>query len=695
MLQKTIMSKNSRLGIDIGGTFTDLIVTDEDGSLESFKSPTTDPEFQRGIENVLGKAEFDQSEVSEVTHGNTVATNTVIERTGVTVGLLYTDGFRDLMDMGRGVRPVESAVDPYYQRPHEENPIVPRYLRRPVKERILEDGTVLFDIEENIGDLEAELDYLVDEGVDAVAVCLMHGYKYPRHERRVKEVVADRHPGVPCFISSDVCPYPREYDRTSTTVLNAYTAPIMTEYLDRYQDALDSHVDMDETAAWYMTNSRGMTTYEEIEPRPVRTFDCGPVAGVMAVQRYGAELGIDNLISFDMGGTTCDVGLIQDGEPLMAQENEIEHDIISALPTVDVNSIGSGGGSIATVDPAGGLSVGPESAGANPGPACFGRGGDQPTLTDAFATLGILSGDIPLGGELAVDESLARSSLEGLCESVGVDPEGAAEMIYEVASADMAEAIREMTIYRGIDTDDFTMVAYGAGGPVVASNVAAQVDIPEIIVPRFAGVFSAFGLTVSDIVYEAVEPIQSYLGHTSPEELETEYEQLANECIEVLENRDIPADDWSLEFSFDGWYQGQSWDLRATIEDPDDVDDLQSEMQQRFAQRHDELRGFELDDTPIRCLQVRVTGLAERQLSALREVDRSGDANPAGTREMYVDGQWQESPYYREQDVPPGSVLTGPAVIHTDTFTIKVEPDHTCERDRWGNYRIKTTEGDE
>lgn len=684
------MQPETQLGLDIGGTFTDLIVTEEDGSLDSFKSPTTDPEFEVGITDALEKASFDGDAVREVTHGNTVATNAVVERTGVTVGLLHTDGFRDLMDMGRGVRPVESAVDPYYQRPHEIDPIVPRYLRRPVKERILEDGTVLFDLEENVDDLRAEVDYLVEEGVNSIAVCLMHGYKYPEHEKRVKEVVEEMYPEVPCYISSDVCPYPREYDRTSTTVLNAYTAPIMEDYLDRYQGAIGEFVDLDDTSTWYMTNSRGMTTYDEIKRQPVRSFECGPVAGVMGVQHYGSQLDKGDLIGFDMGGTTCDVGMIRNGEPLMSQEYELEHDIVSALPAVNVNSIGSGGGSIATVDPAGGLSVGPESAGADPGPACFDRGGERPTLTDAFAAMGILSPDVPLGGELAVDRELARDVLADIGDSLGVGPNEAAEMIYEVACSDMAEAIREMTIYRGIDTEDFTMVAYGAGGPVVASRVAETVDIPEVIVPRFAGVFSAFGLSVSDVVYETIEPIQGYIGATRPEDITDTFRRLAEECTEVMDDQGIPEEKRTIEFSFDGWYQGQSWDLRATLPPLETIDDIQQEMQESFQAQHESLRGFTLDDTPIRCLQTRVTGLSERETAPLQSVEPGTGAEPAGTRELFTTEGWQDAPYYRMSDLGGGDSFSGPAIVHTDTFTVMVDAGHECEIDEWGNCRIET-----
>lgn len=684
------MPPNTTLGLDIGGTFTDLIQTNDDGSLESYKSPTTDPEFERGITNVLEKPGLDRDHVTEVTHGNTVATNAVVERTGVTVGLLHTDGFRDLMDMGRGVRPVESAVNPYYQRPHEVDPIVPRYLRRPVKERILEDGTVVFDIEDNIDDLRDEIDYLVENGVDSIAVCLMHGYKHTEHEERVREVVEDMYPELPCYISSAVCPYPREYDRTSTTVLNAYTAPIMEDYLDRYRGAIGDFVDLDDTSTWYMTNSRGMTTYDEIQAQPVRTFECGPVAGIMGVQHYGEKLDRENLIGFDMGGTTCDVGLIQDGEPLMSNENELEHDIVSALPAVDVNSIGSGGGSIATVDPAGGLSVGPESAGSDPGPACFDRGGTRPTLTDAFAAMGILSPDIPLGGELAVDRDLARDALTGIGDSLGVSTDAAAEMIYEVACSNMAEAIREMTIYRGIDPEDFTMVAYGAGGPVVASRVADKVGISEIVIPRFAGVFSAFGLSVADITYEAIESIQGYVTATDADKLRATFDRLAAECSDVLEEHGIPADRRTLEFSFDGWYQGQSWDLRATLPPLEQIDDLHAEMTERFADQHEALRGFKLDDTPIRCLQVRVTGMSERETKPLTTIETGSDGQPAGTRELFTEDGWTEAPYYEMSALGAGDTITGPAVVHTDTFTVNVSVGHSFRIDEWGNCRIQT-----
>jgi len=686
-------SKSTRLGIDIGGTFTDLIVTDEEGRLESFKAFTTDPEFERGVGNVLKKPVLDAEDVSEARHGTTVATNAVVERTGVTVGLLHTDGFRDLMDMGRGVRPPDDAVNPHYQRPHEVNPIVPRYLRRPVKERILEDGSVLFDLEENIDDLRGEINYLLKQDVDVIVVCLMHGYKYSEHEERVKEEVEAITSDVPCFTSSDICPYPREYDRTCTTVLNGYTSPIMTDYLERYQQALDDFVDLSDTGTWYMTNSRGMTTYEEFKSTPVKSFESGPVAGMMGVQRYSSLLDSENLLGFDMGGTTCDIGMIRDGELLMSSEHEIEHDIISALPTVDINSIGSGGGSIASIDPAGGINVGPESAGSDPGPACFGRGGEEPTLTDAFAVLDYLSSDYPLGGEVAVDEQLARDSMEDICDALGIDPETAADLIYEVASSDMAEAIREQTVYRGIDPSEFSIVGYGAGGPVLASKVAEEVEISEVVIPRFAGVFSAVGLGVADITYESVEPIQELLPHLDTESMEETFAALAEECLDVLRDRGLSDENISLEYNFDGWYQGQSWDLRTKLSPPEESDDILKEMQQEFTERHETLRGFSLDEAPIRCLQARVTGFAQQEKFPINEIEEATGEPAADHRDVTFAGERQEVPCYDGSELKAGHSLEGPAIIHTDTYTVKVDPGQSCEVDAWGNYRIQTAAG--
>lgn len=687
-----LITAMSKIGIDIGGTFTDLLEIDESGGLQSNKAFTTDPEFEVGITNVLEKTDLSGEGVSEVYHGTTVATNAVIERSGMNVGLLYTDGFRDLMDMGRGVRPVEAGVDPFYQRPHEIDPLVPRYLRRPVKERVLEDGTVLFDIEENIDDLREEIDYLVEQGVDAIAVCLLHGYKHPEHERQVKEVVKEMYPDVPCYISSDICPYPREYDRTSTTVLNGYTAPIMTDYLDRYRDAINQFAEIENAAMWYMSNSGGMRTYDDIKQRPILTFDCGPVAGTMGVQNYGELLDEDNLIGFDMGGTTCDVSMIRNGKPLIANEHEIEFDIISALPSVEIKAIGSGGGSIATIDPAGGVSVGPESAGSDPGPACFGRGGEEPTLTDAVTALGYLSPDVPLADEVAVDVDLAREVLSDFADTLDVETERAARMVYEVAGSDMAGALREMTIYQGIDPEEFTLVAYGAAGPLLAPKVASELQIPDVVVPRFAGVFSAYGLTTTDVSYESVEPIQHLLNDVEAEDLKETFQSLREECVSVLQDRGVSRSDVVLEYSFDGWYQGQSRDLRATLaREMLEGDDLLVQMRESFDDRHDAMRGFSLPDTPIRLLQARVTGFSASDTTLLEESELTDDeATEAGTREIVIDGERVSVPYYYDEDLCPGQEVSGPSVIHSDTFTIKLNGGQECRLDKWQNYRIQT-----
>ena len=500
------------VGVDVGGTFTDLVLFDsERGALEVCKVPSTAQDQSRGVVNGLERMLPDLSGLDRLIHGTTVATNTLLEGTGACVAMITTEGFRDVLEIGRTRRVLPSVYDTTFVRPP---PLVARPLRFEVSERIDHDGATLAPLDESA--IEAIAGRLADADVEALAVCFLHAYANPDHERRALDVVRRAAPEVAPTASHEVVPEFREYERFSTTVINAYLLPVMSRYLSTLGAALSGRGYGG--AVYTMASNGGTMDLETVQSLPIRTILSGPVGGVAGALRVAEAEAITHFVTCDMGGTSTDVCLVEHGSPSSVNETAFVGYPIKGRQ-IDISTVGAGGGSIAWADGAETLRVGPRSAGAVPGPACYGLGGAEPTITDANMVMGRI-GTRRLGGAIEPDPTLARDAVESLAERLGV--EGVVRMadgIVRVAVAQMASAIREVTIERGYDPADFSLVAFGGAGPMHATMLAEDIGMSEVVIPEYPGNLSALGLLASDQIYETVRTFLGRLDTLDPGEL--------------------------------------------------------------------------------------------------------------------------------------------------------------------------------
>lgn len=672
-----------RIGIDTGGTFTDLVVADGGRVRAAVKSLTTHDDFPTGTLNALAKASIGGEDVQRIVHGTTVALNAILTRRGAEVGLITTKGYRDLLDMGRGWRPWEDAlIDPRYRRPHELRPIIERHRRRTVPERVRADGGTVLALRED--DVVAEVASLVASGCESIAICFLHSYKHPGHEQRAAEIVRKHFPALSVSTSADVAPFPREYSRFSTCVLNAYAQPLM----DTYTSDLEKRLKGSGYAAplMFMTNDGGLVAPEQATARPVTTLNSGPVGGVMGAEMYSRRLGIPNLVGFDMGGTSTDVAVVADGRASIKRELELEHDLIASIPVLEIYSIGAGGGSIASLDTAGGLNVGPESAGSNPGPACYGRGGTLPTVTDAFLMLGMLDPDVALGGEIPPDLDAAERAYAALADQLGATPLDLAVAVTEVAIHNMAEAVRQLTVYRGSDPRDFALLAYGAAGPLVAAQVARALRMPRVVFPALAGVFSAFGLLGARIFEEEVTPVMA----VATEELATQLFARLRESgarLAATPGREAAH----MEFRLDAMYAGQRSELEALV-DPTHEQPL-AHLREVFDEAHRRQFGYTLPaDIHVSTLRTRaVEAAAEEILPPELEARQPGEAKHR--RAVTIGGErYEATPVYEAAALAPGQRVVGPAIVEAPSYTAVIGDGDVAEINAVGDIVVDIKE---
>jgi N-methylhydantoinase A len=491
-----------RVATDIGGTFTDLVYLDEQsGRVGTAKVDTTPPDFERGVLDVMQKAELDPKAIEFFVHGTTVIINAITERTGAKTALITTKGFRDVLEITRANRP--DIYNFYYTKP---KPFVPRYLREEVTERVNYKGEILTPLDE--GEVRRVVEQLRKEGVEAIAVCFLHSYSNPEHETRCGKLIRELWPEVSVTLSHEVTKEWREYERTSTTVLNSYVKPIAGRYLDLLEQRLRRE---GVPGSLYLMQSNGGTaTFAAAKRSPIAVVESGPVAGVLGSQALGELLGEKNLISFDMGGTTAKCSLIEDGQVKVTTEYRIERTRTRPgypikVPVVDIVEIGAGGGSIAWLDAVGALHVGPKSAGAQPGPACYGRGGEEPTVTDANVLVGRINPEYFLGGEIPLDVERARRAMTKISQPLGVEVEEAALGVIQLANANMVNALKLISLYRGYDPRDFTLVAFGGAGPMHAAALAKELSVKRVLIPPNPAVFSAWGMLGTDLRYDIVQ----------------------------------------------------------------------------------------------------------------------------------------------------------------------------------------------
>jgi len=679
-----------RLGVDVGGTFTDLVLMDDAGSVTVAKTPSTPRNLAQAVEQGLSllaerlgvSVTGLMSTCVSVSHGTTVATNALLERRGARVALLTTAGFRDLLEMREGSK----TTGRYDLLSPPPAPLVPRYLRLPVQERVRYTGDI--EISLDPARLTQCLEQLDREDVEALAICFLHSTVNPRHEQLAGQTLSERFPGLYVCLSHQVLPQVGEYDRLSTTVVNAYVGPILGSYLHGLGQSLNR--------LGYRREVLVMQSHGGVLPAPAAAklaagaVLSGPAAGVYGAVFYGELLGLDDLISLDMGGTSTDITLVEGGRPAVVSRREVGGTRI-ALPSLAVHSLGAGGGSIAAVGPDGLLAVGPESAGAEPGPACYGQGGALPTVTDANLLLGYLNPARFLGGSIvlyrdAAEAALNRHVARPMCE----DMLRAAFGVHRLVNVQMAEGMRIVTVREGHDPRRFTLLAGGGAAGMHAVALARELGIPRVVVPRLAPVISSLGLLATDVRHELVGACVGDLGAMSLADPQRIVEGLAEEGQRRLAAGGTSERDRVLDFGVDLLYANQVHALTVPLEDADLLPaNWPSRLRSRFEASYRARYGYHQPDQPVKARAIRLTALGRlhRPQLATHTPESARSTQPIGTRPVYL-GEWLPASVYLFEELVPGDRLPGPAVVDGDYTTVLLPPGCYAEVDPWGGLII-------
>jgi N-methylhydantoinase A len=658
------MATRYLVGVDVGGTFTDLIAYDTTGAgLLSAKVPSLPGEQWRGVLDALADLGIAPGAITGFVHGTTIATNALLEGKGARTALVTTAGFRDVIEMGKGRRLVGGLFDAAWRRPP---PLVPRDRRLELAERVAADGVVLAPVDAD--EVRAVARRLERLGVEAVAVAFVNAYVNDANERACGEGLAALLPGVAVSRSADLAPERGEFERTSTCVLNAYLTPVMSAYLARLRAALDERGVTAPVSV--MGSNGGAMTIEGAARRCAGTFLSGPVGGVVGAARVAEMAGVHDVITFDMGGTSTDVALVHELKPRMSHDNQVDAYPLR-MPQLDIHTIGAGGGSIAWVQPDGTLGVGPRSAGAVPGPACYGRGGERPTISDANLLLGRLPTGRALSGGLRLDVARSRGAFQRLGAALGGgDPVALADGAIAIAVAKMAGAVREVSVHRGFDPREFALLGFGGAGPMHVFLVAEELGIPQVVVPRFPGHLSALGQMLADLRRDFVEAWGGRLSCLDVDTLHERAAQLRARGARALGDDGIPPERQRYAFVLDMRYAGQSFTLPIGW-DPADTD--LTPLRRAFDARHEETFGYADTGNDAEIVNVRLvaTGLVEQPVLALAP---QGSGDPLIERRAVWFGGWSEVPVLDRERLVPGRSFEGPAVVEEAGGTAVVPP---------------------
>jgi N-methylhydantoinase A len=682
-------SKSSfTVGIDVGGTFTDLLAIDTaTNEVKLAKVPTTVDNQAIGFMAALAAAGLDPALLQAVVHGTTTTTNAVLERKIAKVGLITTKGFRDVLELGRRTRP-----QPYGLR-GTFTPLIDREVRLEVPERMDADGKVLTALDEAAVAEAAKA--LLAAGCEAVVIHFLHSYLNPAHERRAAEIVRGLWPNAYVTAGHAILSEYREYERGVTAAVNASVQPVLDRYLSRLRTELNAEgYDRD---LLVMQGNGGTISSQLIAEAAVNTVMSGPASGVMAAAYTGRASGHPNLITYDMGGTSTDVGLIENAVPQVSGELELEYAMPIHVPMVDVHTIGAGGGSIASVDAAGMLRVGPESAGARPGPICYGRGGAEPTITDANLVLGRLNPDKLLGVDHPVTLDHVRGLvLEKVGQRLGLDAEAAAAAILRIANDRMAGAVRLVSLSRGHDPRDFALFAFGGAGPLHATALARELGIPTVLVPVRPGITNALGCVVADLRHDYVRTVNKPLSAVDDATVSRIYAEQAAEGEATIAREGVPVRELRRVLSADMQFQGQSHILSVGVES---ADIGVAGLHKAFAAAYFRRFGIELPEIPpvLVNLHTAVIGVRpEISLAVLAATDRAPTLAAAklGSRRVWFSDGWHDTPVYAREKLPLDATLEGPAILEQLDCTTVVEPGDTVRQDRLGNLLISVSRQD-
>ena len=666
-----------RLAIDVGGTFTDVTLADPaDGRLIGAKVSTTPGDRASGVLDgiaaALDRADASGDEVSDVVHGSTTGTNALIERTGARVGLLTTEGFRDVLEIGRVMRPMEGLYDINVDRPP---PLVPRRLCLEARERMTATGEVLVVLDETSVVEAAEV--FARENVEAVAVCFLFAHLDPRHEERAAEIIAQRLPGISISLSNRICPEYREYERASTTVMNAYLAPIMERYLDDLEVRLDHS--LGKAQLFVIQANGGTASVAAAKVRAVTTVNSGPAGGVVAAAWYGRRHRRTRIVSVDMGGTSFDIGLIEDGRSNATTEGAFQG-LPVKIPIIDLHVIGAGGGSIAWIDPGGALNVGPRSAGADPGPACYAQDGEEPTVTDANLVLGRINPEYFNGGRIVLDVDAAHRAVERLSRPLGLSLDDTALGIIRVVNANMTKGIAAVTIERGIDVREFSLLSFGGAGGLHAVELARDLEMAEAVIPPMAGTFSALGLLVTETRYDYVDALGGITtNRIEPDEIEARYSELEDQAVSSLSGQGFAGDAVRLARSADLKVAGQTYELTLPV--PGDGkfnSNTLAALVRSFGDLYRARYAFFFDGEPIEIVNLRLGAFGLRDAPELPKI-ASVRSDISVARKSWRSAYFghagrQDAPVYDRAGLVPGMIVDGPALIEEETSTTLVPP---------------------
>ena len=678
---------SSRLGIDVGGTFTDLLLFDErSGAMRLFKTPST-PSDQSigildGIQQLFAETGVPSSEVTALLHGTTVSTNIVLEEKGAKVGLLVTENFEQVLHLARSQTPGPLAGWIIMQKP---DPLADLELTRGIRERMNARGDILTPLDE--GSARKAVRELIDLGAEAITVSLMNSYANPLHEQRIKAIVEEMAPDMTVSLSSEILPEFREYERTLVTVMNAYVRPSMRRYLSGFEDKLrkvqfQPNVNI-------VRSDGGLMSVERASQSPVHTMLSGPAGGVSGAAFMASLAGYPEALGFDMGGTSTDVSLIQDGKPTISRQTAIGYYPIK-VPSVDVHSVGAGGGSIAHVPMTGALRVGPESAGAVPGPACYGKGGDRPTVTDANVVLGRLPPRL-LGGRMTLDVKAAEEAVSKIARAMSLDLHQAAQGILDIVNENMLGALRLVTVQKGLDPRDFALVPFGGAGPLHGNAMSILAGCYPAIIPPTPGVLSALGFLYSDVKNEFAQTFVRTIDEVDPGQIGDILAKLGRDARLWLREEGVDEARQRVSYEADVRYFRQGYEFSLEL-DPERVGSGGlTDLAGRFSLAHERIYGFKLDQ-PVELVNLRAVGLGGVQKMNLPKFEKEGPDPAAAVVDQhraYFDGSFASVNIYERSKLRAGNRVRGPAIVVQMDATTVIHPNHTGEVDEYLSILIK------
>lgn len=673
-----------RIATDIGGTFTDIVwVDDQTGEIKADKAPTTPADVVQGVMAAFAKTKVEADAVGQFIHGSTVATNALVTGRGAITGLITTKGFRDILEIRRIDRPDEHIYNIFWEKP---KPLVPRRRRLEISARMMFDGTVLEPIDET--EVRVVTEKLLESGVQSIAVCLLHAYADPSHELAVRDIIREIDPDVYVSMSHEVAREIREYERTSSTVIDAYVKKPVVGYLDRLDATLREDAGL-ANSPLIANSTGGVSTVEAIGRAPIQMMESGPAGGAIGAAYLAEKLGTPNLVTGDVGGTSYDVSIVVDGKTLL----RTEHDLLgyaAKVSSIDVRSVGAGGGSIARVDSGGRLHVGPASAGADPGPMCYGRGGDSPTVTDAAVVTGLIDPTLFAGGEMQLRPELAREGIESIARQLGLTTDETAEGILTVARNNMANVTRQTLVGQGHDPRDFALLAFGGGGGLFASEVARTLDIPDVIIPRHPSVFSAWGMLSADIVGSFARSYLRQIPQIDIDYVKRLFAEMESEALELTSEAGVSEEKVTFHRSIDCRYTGQGHEVEVPLGEVPVDGRLADLLPELFDEVHELRYGHRM---PSRretvTFRLRVFGTMHR----LPMVEIGEGANSAsdaliGKKQVYVERGWRDANIYDRSRLLAGATVSGPALVQEPSHVTVLMPGDTATVDRFGTLRI-------